>query len=175
MGAPNNFGGRRKVPTMSLVLVSVRNICFRKTSGSNMEAPHKLCSFTSSLCTCPASSASTVYRVFFRHIVWYGPSSETARMQRKQKKWLNNTEFAELNKINGRIYSNCSNCGSLFLKSLKFCCCSFYFIQKKLQLTVQVCCLFYFLLHSTLAKEKLWVRFRVLLFKLAIQNGWLFC
>ena len=27
------------------------------------------------------SSASTAYSVFFRHMVWYGPTSETARMQ----------------------------------------------------------------------------------------------
>ena len=111
--------------------------------------PHKLCSFTSSLCTCPASSASTVYSVFFRHMVWYGPTSETAWMLRRQKKWLKYTEFIELKKITSRIYSNCSNYCSPFFKSFKFPCCSFYFIQKILQLTVQCAAYFtfYFIVH----------------------------
>jgi len=130
-----------------------------RTANRERSLPHKLCSFSSSLCIFPASSASTVYSVFFKHMVWYGPTSETARMQRRQKKWLKHTEFTDLKKITGRIYSNCSNYCSLFFKSFKFRCCSFYFIQKNLQLTVQVCCLFYFLLHSTLAKEKIWVGF----------------
>jgi len=42
MGGPNNFGARRKVTTMSPILVSIQNICFRKTSGSNMGAPNLL-------------------------------------------------------------------------------------------------------------------------------------
>jgi len=42
MGAPNYCdgrgmtAGRRKVPTMSQVLSSIKYFCFRKTSGSNM-------------------------------------------------------------------------------------------------------------------------------------------
>jgi len=32
-----------------------------------------------------ASSGSTVYSVFFQHIVWYGPTSETAWMQKAEK------------------------------------------------------------------------------------------
>jgi len=126
-----------------------------RTVNREKPLPHNLCSFTSSLCTCPASSASTVNSVFFQHMVWYGPTSETAWMQRRQKKWSKYTAFTELKKITSRIYSNCSNYCSLFFKSFKFRCCSFYFIQKKLQLTVQMCCLLYFLLHSTLSKEKL--------------------
>jgi len=130
-----------------------------RTANREKPHPHKLCIFTSSLCICPASSASTVYSVFFQHMVWYGPTSETTWMQRRQKQLLKYTEFTELKKITSRIYSNCSNYCSLFFKSFKFRFCSFYFIQKNLQLTVQVCCLFYFLLHSTLSNEKLRVGF----------------
>jgi len=36
MRAPNDCGGRQKDPTMSQVLSSIQNTCFRKTSGSNM-------------------------------------------------------------------------------------------------------------------------------------------
>jgi len=46
-----------------------------------------------------------LYSVFFQYMVWYGPTSETAWMQRRQKKWLKNTDFAELKKITSRIYS----------------------------------------------------------------------
>ena len=41
-GAPNNGGGRRKVPTMSKVLSSVQYICFGKFIGSNMVVPNLL-------------------------------------------------------------------------------------------------------------------------------------
>jgi len=46
--APSHYGGaqrlrrRGKVPTMSQVLSSIQNVCFRKTSVSNMEAPNLL-------------------------------------------------------------------------------------------------------------------------------------
>jgi len=42
MGAPNDCGGSRKVPTMSQVLSSIECICFRKTSGSNKGVPDLL-------------------------------------------------------------------------------------------------------------------------------------
>jgi len=93
----------------------------------------------------------------------------------KAEKGLKYTEFTELKKITSRIDSNCSNYCSLFFKSFKFRCSSFYFIQKNLQLTVQVCCLFYFLLHNAFSKEKLRVGFWwVYWFKWAFQNGWFF-
>jgi len=41
-GVPNDCGGRRKVPTISQVRSSLQYISFRKTSGSNMEAPNLL-------------------------------------------------------------------------------------------------------------------------------------
>jgi len=40
--APNDYAGRRQVPTMSQVLSSMQYICFRKTSGSNMGTPYVL-------------------------------------------------------------------------------------------------------------------------------------
>ena len=49
------------------------------------------------------------YSVFFQEMVWYGPTSETAWMQRRQKNWLKYTNFTELKKIISRIYPNCSN------------------------------------------------------------------
>jgi len=41
-GAPNDCGGRRKVPTISQVLSSLQYICFRKISVSNTVAPDLL-------------------------------------------------------------------------------------------------------------------------------------
>jgi len=41
-GAPNGFGRRQKVPSISQVLSSIQNIRFRKTSVSNMGAPELL-------------------------------------------------------------------------------------------------------------------------------------
>ena len=39
-GAPNFCGSCRKVPTMSQVLSSIQQICYRKTSGSIIGAPN---------------------------------------------------------------------------------------------------------------------------------------
>jgi len=40
-------------------------------------------------------------------MVWYGPTSETVWMQRRQKNWLKYTDFSftELKKITSRFYS----------------------------------------------------------------------
>ena len=57
--------------------------------------------------------------VFFQQMDWYGPTSETAWMQRRQKNWLKYTDFTELKKITKRIYSNCSIDSSLFLQVLQ--------------------------------------------------------
>jgi len=35
--------------------------------------------------------------VFFQHIFWYGPTADTACVQRRQKNWLKYTGFTELN------------------------------------------------------------------------------
>jgi len=69
--------------------------CAQQTEKSN-----------SSLCTCPASSTS-IYRpiVFFQHVVWYDPTSETAWMPRRQKNWLKYTDFTELKKVTSIIFS----------------------------------------------------------------------
>jgi len=75
-----------------------------------------------------------LYSVFFQYMVWYGPISETAWMQRRQKKnWLKYTDFTELKKTTSGSYSNCSNYSSLFFKSFKFRCCSFYFIAVNIE------------------------------------------
>ena len=79
-------------------------------------------------------------------MVWYGPTSETAWMQRRQKNWLKYTDFTELKKITSTIYSGCSNYSSRFFKSFKFRCCSFCFIKRNLQLS-------YFIAHFS--KKKL--------------------
>jgi len=50
--------------------------------------PHKLCSFTSNLCTCPASSASIYCSVFFPYMIWYGPTSETVCDTEKAEKLI---------------------------------------------------------------------------------------
>jgi len=121
---------------------------------TNREKPllHKLCSFTSILCTCLL--VHHLYGVFFQYMFWYGLTSETAWMQRRQKNWLKYTDFTELQKITSRIYSKCSNYSSLFFKSFKFLCCWFCFIIK--QFTVNCTCvlLILLLLHSTFFKGK---------------------
>jgi len=43
--------------------------------------PHKLCRFTSSL---HALLVQHLYSEFFQYMIWHGPTSETAWMQRKQ-------------------------------------------------------------------------------------------
>jgi len=65
---------------------------------------------------------------------------------RGQNSWLKYTDCAELKKITIRIYLNCLIYSYLFCKYFKFRCCSFRLIEKKLEITVQVSCLFYFLL-----------------------------
>jgi len=93
-------------------------------------------------------------------MVWHSPKSETASMQRRQKNWLKYTDFTELKKVTSRIHSNCSNYSFVFFTFFKFRCCSFCFI-KTLQLTVQVCCLFFFLHQSTFFKGKVRAGFLV--------------
>ena len=72
-------------------------------------------------------------------------------MQRRQKNWLKYTDCAELNKINITIF--CSIYSSLFSSPLNFVAVCFVWL-KKLQLTVQVSCLFYFLFLSIFFKGK---------------------
>ena len=101
-----------------------------KNAHSNQRKDSHTKSAVSSLCACPASSASIYSSVFFLYMVWHGPTSETASVHRRQKNWLKYTDFTELKTITGRIHSNCSNYSYLFFKSFKFRCCSFCFIKK---------------------------------------------
>jgi len=55
-----------------------------------------------------------LFSVFFQYIVWHGPTSETASMQRRQINWLKYTDFTELKKIISRFHLNCSNYSFLF-------------------------------------------------------------
>ena len=41
-GVLNDYGWHRKVPTTSQAVSAIQHICFRKTSGSNIGAPHLL-------------------------------------------------------------------------------------------------------------------------------------
>jgi len=52
--------------------------------------------------------------------MWFGPTSETAWMQKRQKNRLKYINFTELKKITSRIYSNCSNYSPLFLSPSNF-------------------------------------------------------
>jgi len=48
---------------------------------------------------------------------FHGPSEKLVKIY--------GTDFAELKKVNSRIYSNCSNYSSFLFKSYKFSCFSF--------------------------------------------------
>ena len=85
-----------------------------------------------------------LYSVFFQYIVWHGPTSESASIQRRQKIWLKYTDFTDLKKITSRTHSNCSNYSFLYFKSFKFRCYSFCFIKTNLQLYK---CAAYFTFH----------------------------
>ena len=64
------------------------------------------------------------------------------------------TDCVELKKITIRIYSNCSIYSFLFSSPSNFVAVRFVSLKNNLQLTVQVCCLLYFLLHGRLFKGK---------------------
>jgi len=49
-----------------------------RTANREKPHPHKLCSSTLSLCTCPASSASM--QCNFQYTVWYAPTLKTPWM-----------------------------------------------------------------------------------------------
>ena len=127
------------------------------TADREKPLPHNVCSFTSSLCACPAISASIECIFSTYGLIW--SNIRNSLDAEKAENWLKYTDFTELKKIPSRIYSHCSNHSSLFFKSFKFNCCSFYSIKKKSKLDVQVCCLFYFLLHSRFFKGKVKSRF----------------
>jgi len=90
---------------------------------------HKLCSFTSSLCACLASSASE--ECIYQYMIWYGPKSEQVHMQKFQKNWIKYTDCEELKRKPLEFTQNCLIYCFLFFKSFKFVCCSFCFIKKK--------------------------------------------
>jgi len=56
---------------------------------------HTFYRFTSSLCSVHALLVQHLYSEYFQYMVWYGPTSETVWMQRKQKNWFKYTDFAE--------------------------------------------------------------------------------
>jgi len=88
------------------------------------------------------------------------------REDRKIGKKFN--DCAELKKITiSMFYSNCLIYSSRFCKSFKFRYCPFCLIEKKkkLESTLQVCCLFYFLLLSTFFKGKVKSGFHCFFFK----------
>jgi len=63
-------------------------------------------------------------------MIWYGPTSETAWMQRRKKNWLKYADFTELKKTTSRIYSNCSNYASLFSSPSNFVAVRFLSLKK---------------------------------------------
>jgi len=71
----------------------------------------------------------------------------------RAEKLLNYTDFTAVKKITSRIYSNCSNYPSFFSSPSNFVAVRL-FHQRNVQRTVQVCCLFCILLHSTFFKGK---------------------
>jgi len=125
-----------------------------RTANREKPLPHKLCS--SRQVYVHALLVQHLYRpsVFFQHMVWYGPTSETAWMHRRQKNWLKYTDCTELKIVSSRIYSNCSIYSSLFSSPSNLLLFVLFDQRKILWLAVQVCCLFYFLLHSTFFNGK---------------------
>ena len=118
-----------------------------RTANREKPLPYKLRSFKSSSYTYPASSTS-IWCIFSIYgLVWsnIGNSLDAE----KQKNWFKYTDFTELKKITGRINSNTSNFSSLFFKSIKLVAVRFVWLKNNLQLTVQVCCLFYFLIFAS--------------------------
>jgi len=86
-------------------------------------------------------------------MICYGPKSEKVYMQKRQENWLKYTNCADLKKITIRIYSNRLIYSSFISSPLNFVTVHFVWF-KNIQLTVQVSCLFYFLLLSRFFKVK---------------------
>jgi len=111
-----------------------------RTANREKPLPHKLCSFTSSLCTCPASSASiecifSTYRLVWSNIRKSLNAEKATKIDYNLRKPV---EFTQTVRVILKNFSSPQN----------FPCCSLFHF-KKLQLTVQVCCIFYFLFHGT--------------------------
>ena len=68
------------------------------------------------------------YIVYFFKI-WFGVVHHQKQLEYRESRKidLNISIYTKLKKITSRIYSNFPNYSSLFFKSLKFRCCSFYF------------------------------------------------
>ena len=129
-----------QVLLVSSLLSGLASMC---TTNREKPFPHKLSSFMSSLCACPASSASTEC-IFPTYDLLWSKIRKSLDAQ-KAENWLKYTYCAKL-KITVGIYSNCLIFILFFSRSFEFRCCLFCLIKKILQLTVQVSCLFYFLL-----------------------------
>ena len=122
-----------------------------RTANREKPLPRKLCSFTSRLCTCPASSTSMQAQCIFSTYGLAWSNIRNSLDAEKEEKLIKKKQFSKLKKVTSRIYSNCSNYSSLFCPS-RFVAVRFVSL-KNVQLTVQVCCLFYFLLHSKFSQE----------------------
>jgi len=136
----------------SLLNSKAWQVCAQQTEKNH---PHTNSAVSHQVRACPASSASIVY--FFN--MWFGMVQNQTKFRcgedRKIGKKFN--DCAELKKITiSLFYSNCLIYSSRFCKSFKFRYCPFCLIEKKekLESTLQVCCLFYFLLLSTFFKGK---------------------
>ena len=119
--------------------------------------PHNLWNFMSSLCACPASSASTECGFSTYDLVWstIRNSVDAEKVEKLVKiYWFFNLLkliklfFSFLQVFELFFFSSPSDYSSLFFKSFKFHCCSFCLIKKKLQIPALVCCL-YVLVHSS--------------------------
>jgi len=98
------------------------------TANSEKSLPHNLYSFTSSLCACPARSASVECTC---GLVWSNiRNGLDAEKTEKLVAW-NYIDIIKLKKMPSIIYSNGSNYSSLFFHALTFFhCCSFCLIKK---------------------------------------------
>ena len=121
------------------------------TANEEKPLPQKLCSFTSSSCTCPASLAfidcifSTYGLLCFniRNTLGADKAEKLIKIYRFYSWKKYPIEFTQSRWIILLFLPSSSNFVAVHFVSLK-----------KWQLTVLVCCLFYVLLHSTFSKEK---------------------
>jgi len=99
------FEGKEMHPIFVFAVLLVNSLqrgkvwqsCTQQTEKSHY--PRKLCRFTSTLCSLHALLVHYLYSVFIQHMVWYGTTSETVWMQRRQKYWLKYTDCTRLKKI----------------------------------------------------------------------------
>ena len=120
-------------------------------STANKENP--LCSFTSTLCACPASSSSMQCIFSIYDLVCY-----KFRKSLHAKKAEKLVKMYRLCRVEEDNHQNLLKLFYLFFTFYQVFLISLLFdLKKRLQLTVQVCCLFYFLLSRFFeGKAKSW-------------------